>query len=480
MQDLNHLWETVKSQIFLEMIEVHYNTWIKPLIPLKIKGDTIYLYSNVGFVSKIVNDKYKETIEEKFKNILNPLVNVVILSPTDDLLIELQNESDDDSSENTGQLEMGYYGAIDVTKDVIEKPTPKTYLYKDTLNKKHTFSNFVRGKSNDLALAIALNVADNPGTIYNPYFIYGSSGLGKTHLMQAIGNKIIENDPSKKVIYITSENFMNEFIQTITDSKNSVTNSKIFRDKYRNCDVLMIDDIQFISGKESTQEEIFHTFNSLQAAKKQIIFTSDKKPEEIKGLEDRLVTRFSGGMIADIQKPDFETRVAILNHKVKMDRYDVPNSVIEFIAENVTSNIRNLEGAILKVMAFYNLEKQRNAFPIDDEDFLEIAKKALAIEEKKKKPITLESIKQVVANYYGLEPNDLIVQNRQKSVSDPRQIAMYISRKYTSSSLVKIANSFERDHATVLYGFEKINNLIKTDLATKKEIENILAILNGD
>ena len=477
MQDLNHLWETVKSKIFLEMIEVHYNTWIKPLIPLKIKGNTVYLYSNVGFVSKIVNDKYKDTIKEKFENILNSSINVVILSPNDDLLRELQNESDD-KNENVGQLEMGYYGAIDVTKTIIEKPTPKTYLYKDTLNKKHTFSNFVKGKSNDLALAIALNVAENPGTMYNPYFIYGSSGLGKTHLMQAIGNKILENNPSKKVIYITSENFMNEFIQTITDSKNSVTNSKIFRDKYRNCDVLMIDDIQFISGKESTQEEIFHTFNSLQEAKKQIIFTSDKKPEEIKGLENRLVTRFSGGMIADIQKPDFETRVAILNHKVNMDRYKVPNSVIEFIAENITSNIRNLEGAILKVMAFYNLQKQKSDFPISDDEFLEIAKQALAIEEKKKKPITLESIKQVVANYYGLEPNDLIVQNRQKSVSDPRQIAMYLSRKYTSASLVKIANSFERDHATVLYGFEKINKLIKTDLATKKEIENIIAILN--
>lgn len=478
MQDLNRLWETVRSQIFLEMIEVHYNTWIKPLIPLKIKDSTVYLYTNVGFVSKIVNDKYRDTIEEKFKNILDPSINVVILSPNTELLRQLQNESEDD--QNISQLDVGYYGAIDVTKTVIETPTPKNFLYKDNLNKKHTFSNFVKGKSNDLALAIALNVASNPGTTYNPYFIYGSSGLGKTHLMQAIGNKILENDPSKKLIYITSENFMNEFIQTITDSKNSVTNSKIFRDKYRNCDVLMIDDIQFISGKESTQEEIFHTFNSLQAAKKQIIFTSDKKPEQIKGLEDRLVTRFSGGMIADIQKPDFETRVAILKHKVRMDKYTVPNVVIEFIAENITSNIRNLEGAILKVMAYYNLEKQRNDFPISDDEFLEIAKKALAIEEKKKKPITLESIKQVVANYYGLQPNDLIVQNRQKSVSDPRQIAMYLSRKYTSASLVKIANSFERDHATVLYGFEKVNNLVKTDLATKKEIENIIAILNGE
>lgn len=406
MLDLNHVWANVKSEIFLEMIEVHYNTWIKPLIPLKFKDNTIYLYSNVGFVSKIVNDKYKKTIEEKFIKLLEKDVSVVVLSPNDtDLLAQLENESNDPKV-NPGQLEMGYYGAIDVTDKAIDTPTPKNFLYKDTLSKKNTFSNFIKGKSNDLALAIALSVAENPGTIYNPFFIYGNSGLGKTHLMQAVGHKILENDPSKKVIYITSENFMNEFIQTITDSKNSVTNSKIFRDKYRNCDVLMIDDIQFISGKESTQEEIFHTFNSLQAAKKQIIFTSDKRPEDIKGLEERLVTRFSGGMIADIQKPDFETRVSILNHKIEMDKYTVPNNVVEFIAENVTSNIRNLEGAILKVMAFYNLEKQKTDFPITDEEFLMIAQKALSIEEKKKKPITLDYIKEVVAKYYGLEPKD--------------------------------------------------------------------------
>ena len=297
--------------------------------------------------------------------------------------------------------------------------------------------------------------------------------------MQAIGNKILEENPEKKVIYITSENFVNEFISTITDNRNSVKNSQSFRNKYRNCDVLMIDDIQFISGKESTQEEIFHTFNSLQQAKKQIIFTSDKRPEEIKGLEDRLVTRFSGGIIADIQKPDFETRVAILQHKINMDKYDVPMNVVEFIAENVTSNIRNLEGAILRVMAMYNLEKTSLKRELDDEEFLEVAKKALAVQEKAKKPITLELIKDEVAKFYGLEADDLIKQNRQKSISDPRQIAMHLSRQLTNLSLVSIANSFERDHATVIYGDDKVKKLRKMDPDINKEVEEIIAIIKN-
>lgn len=479
MQNFDQIWDEVKRQLYLEMIEVHFNTWIKPILPLKRKGSKIYLYSNITFVGKIVNSKYKDTIEEKFRKILNEDVEVEILDVNDESFNNLLKESESDESKTPGQIDMGIYKIYDTTNDNITS-TPEDYHYQDTLNKKYVFSNFVRGKSNDLALAIAINVSENPGQLYNPYYIYGNSGLGKTHLMQAIGHKILENDPTKKVIYVTSENFMNEFISSITDSsKNSVANSKNFRDKYRNCDVLMIDDIQFISGKESTQEEIFNTFNSLQSQNKQIIFTSDKRPEEIRGLEDRLVTRFNGGMIADIQQPDFETRAAIIKHKVKMDKYDVPDIVIDYIAENVTSNIRNLEGSILKVMALYNLEKLKSEKELSEDDFLEIAKKALAIQEKKKKPITLERIKKVVSEYYGLEPEDLIRQNRQKSIAEPRQIAMHLSRELTKLSLIKIANSFERDHATVIHGDDKVKQLLKTDSQLKKDVESITAILNS-
>ena len=481
MNNIDQIWEEVKEELFLEMIEVHYNTWIKPLIPLKKKGSTVYIYSAISFINKIVSSKYKSSIEDKLRRILKEDVQLVLLDPKDELFNQLINEKDEDTEQEkvSQQTMFELEPHIEETDKRVSSKTPDRFIYKSTLNKKFTFDNFVRGKSNDLALAIASSVAENPGTVYNPYFIYGDSGLGKTHLMQAIGHKILEDSPEKKVIYITSENFMNEFIATITDSKNSVTNSQLFRDKYRNCDVLMIDDIQFISGKESTQEEIFHTFNSLQQAKKQIIFTSDKRPEQIKGLEDRLVTRFSGGMIADIQKPDTETRVAIIKHKINQEKYLVPQNVIDFIAENITSNIRNLEGAILKVMAYYNLKKKSSDRAISDEEFLEIARRALEIDEKKAKPITLERIKEVVADYYGLEPKDLIIQNRQKYISDPRQIAMHLSRQLTTLSLVKIADSFERDHATVIYGDDKIRSLMEKDREMKKDVENIIAILKN-
>lgn len=477
MDKINKIWNQVQEQLILEMILVHYNTWIKPLIPLKIKGSEFYIYSAIKFINQTVEKRYKDSIEAKLKNILNTDVNLIILDPDDPLFIKITSESEKDiETKNDYALSK----PLKESENRISQTTPDTYIYKSSLDKKNTFDNFVKGKSNDLALAIAENISENPGTIYNPFFIYGSSGLGKTHLMQAVGHRILEKWPEKKVIYITSENFMNEFISTITASKNSITNSQFFRDKYRNCDVLMIDDIQFISGKESTQEEIFHTFNSLQQAKKQIIFTSDKRPEEIKGLEDRLVTRFSGGMIADIQKPDFETRVAILQNRINMEKFIVPNNVISFIAENITDNIRNLEGSLIKVMALHNLKKNTTNGEIDNESFLDIAKQALSIKEKKSKPITLERIKEVVAKHYGLKPEDLITQNRQKSVSDPRQIAMYLSRRLTNLSLIKIADSFERDHATILYGNDKINKLTKKDTELKKTIESLITILENN
>lgn len=477
MDKINEIWNQVQEQLILEMIYVHYNTWIKPLIPLKLKGSEFYIYSTIKFINETVEKRYKDSIESKLRKILNQEVNLVILDPNDPLFKRITSE---DEKDNDIKNDYVLSKPLKESENRISQITPDTYIYKSSLNKKNTFDNFVKGKSNDLALAIAENIAENPGTIYNPFFIYGSSGLGKTHLMQAVGHRILEKWPEKKVIYITSENFMNEFISTITASKNSITNSQAFRDKYRNCDVLMIDDIQFISGKESTQEEIFHTFNSLQQSKKQIIFTSDKRPEEIKGLEDRLVTRFSGGMIADIQKPDFETRVAILQNKINMEKYIVPNNVISFIAENVTDNIRNLEGSLIKVMALHNLKQGNVNEKINDEAFLDIAKQSLSIKEKKSKPITLNRIKEVVAKHYGLNPEDLITQNRQKSVSDPRQIAMYLSRRLTNLSLIKIADSFERDHATIIYGGDKISKLVKKDNELKKTIETLIAILENN
>lgn len=470
MDDLNLLWNQVSNELFKKMIGAHYNAFIRPLSPIKLDEGTLYINAVTSMIKNVVSNKYLEPIQAEFSKILNEDIKVVFLDPKDPSFSLIQK---DQKVYDSGQVGL-------IKEDIEEKDIKNSFsFYNSALNPRYTFDNFVKGKSNDFALAVATSVAEEPGTNYNPLFIYGGSGLGKTHLMQAIGHAILEREKDAKVLYITSENFMNEFISTITDSKNSVINSQKFRDKYRNADVLMIDDIQFIAGKEGTQEEIFHTFNSLREAKKQIILTSDKVPKDIKNLEERLVTRFEGGILADIQLPDYETRVAILKHKMKMDKIGpVPNNVIEFIATNITSSIRELEGAIIKVMAYYNLRYKDNP-NISDENFLEVAKQALAIEEKKPKEITLSYIKEVVANYYEISVDDLISTSRQQNIARPRQVAMYFSRKMTNLSLIKIANSFDRDHSTVMHGTDKIEKLIESSLEFSKEIDEIKSIIKG-
>lgn len=472
MYELTQIWDEIKQKMYLEMANVHFNTWINPITPMKMTNDTVYLNATIKLIKRIVNEKYIDSINQHFEESIGHKVDVIILEPSDSLYNKILNDIEIEASKPT-QMEFYVHQEIEPSKITTKK------FNNSNLNPKYIFDNFVRGKSNEFALAVAMGVSENPGTKFNPFFIYGGSGLGKTHLMQAIGHEILKKKPDTKVLYITSENFMNEFISTITDNKNSVNNSKLFRDKYRNADVLMIDDIQFIAGKEGTQEEIFHTFNSLREAKKQIILTSDKMPSEIENLEQRLVTRFSGGIVADIQQPDFETRVAILNHKIKIDRLkNIPNNVIEFVAENITSNIRELEGAIINVDAHRQINYGSD--PINDEQFLDLAKRALSIKEKKNKPITLELIKDVVTDYYKLQKGDLVSKSRKKNVAVPRQIAMYISRQLTTFSVVKIANSFERDHSTVLHGDEKIESMRNEDSQLNRDIENIIAKIKNN
>ncbi|NLW52309.1 MAG: chromosomal replication initiator protein DnaA [Tissierellia bacterium] len=466
MNDLNAIWSGVVEKLYLQMTNAHFNSWILPLVPLKIDENSIYIKANINLVKKVVSEKYLDSIQKEIREATGKNLEVVILEPRDERVESIMKNL---NIEKDGQVSM-------INPDSQEPlPVIKKNVYNYSLNPKYTFDNFVRGTSNSFALAVAEKVSSLPGTEYNPLFIYGGSGLGKTHLMQAIGHAILKRQPETKVLYITSENFMNEFIQTITDSKNSVINSQKFREKYRNCDVLMIDDIQFIAGKEGTQEEIFHTFNSLREAKKQIILTSDKVPKDIKNLEERLVTRFAGGMLADIQYPDYETRVAILNHKVKMDKINnAPDALIEYIANNVTSNIRELEGALLKVMAYVNLTyKDKSNFK--DDDFIKIAKDALLIEDKKEKVISLDYIKNVVADFYSITKNDLISKSRQQNIARPRQIAMYLSRNLTDLSLIKIANSFDRDHSTIMHGCEKIEAMMNQDLGFSKEIKGLIS-----
>lgn len=343
----------------------------------------------------------------------------------------------------------------------------QTSLQNANLNPRYTFDSFVVGANNNLAHAASLAVAESPGEIYNPLFIYGGVGLGKTHLMHSIAHFILKNNPNAKILYVTSEKFTNELIDAIRNKNNFSTTE--FREKYRNNDVLLIDDIQFIIGKESTQEEFFHTFNTLHEAKKQIIISSDKPPKDIETLEERLRSRFEWGLTVDIQSPDYETRMAILRKKEELEGYNIDNEVIKYIATNIKSNIRELEGALTKIVALSKLDNNRE---ID----INLAEKALKdiIAPNSKKEITPESIIQVVADHFGITPLDISSQKRNKEVVFPRQIVMYLCQDMTDASLQVIGKYLGgRDHTTIIHGREKI----AAELKSNENLSNTIDIL---
>ena len=332
------------------------------------------------------------------------------------------------------------------------------------LNPKYTFDTFVIGNSNGLAHAACVAVAEAPAKAYNPLFLYGGVGLGKTHLMHAIGHHIITQKKNAKVAYISSEKFTNELINSIKDDKN-----EDFRNKYRNVDILLIDDIQFIAGKERTQEEFFHTFNSLHEANKQIIISSDRHPKEIPTLEDRLRSRFEMGLITDIQAPDFETRIAILRKKAQIENISVSNEVMNYIAKNIKSNIRELEGALTRVVAYSSLTNKVITLELCVEALKDI------LVNKQNKEISIDDIKEKVSVEFGVKIDDFNSRKRARSISYPRQIAMYISRELTNLSLPKIGEEFGgRDHTTVLHACDKISNDLKNDLVLKERLDKII------
>ena len=331
------------------------------------------------------------------------------------------------------------------------------------LNPKYTFDTFVIGSNNKFAHAVALAVAESPASDYNPLFIYGGVGLGKTHLMHSIAHYILDQNPDAKVMYVTSEKFTNELIQSI---RNNTTMD--FREKYRNIDVLLIDDIQFISGKESTQEEFFHTFNALHEAKKQIILSSDRPPKEIKTLEERLRSRFEWGIVADIQSPDYETRMAILNKKLEADGNFVEPHILEYIATNVKSNIRELEGSLSKLIALSRLKKKE----INMDLVMEAIQDYVSADTEH--TVTLSYIVDIVADHFSLTPQEIYSKNRSKNIAYPRQIAMYMCRKYLNMSYVDIGKSIgDKDHSTVMHACKKIEEDLKTD----SSLQNVLDVL---
>lgn len=438
---LKEIWEKTINIIKGELTEVSFNTWIKSITPISIESNVLKLGVPNDFTRGILDSRYKDLIVNALKLITSKKFNI-------DFIIISEKTLDN----------------ID-TKDIHN--SRKNILVNDEmstmLNPKYTFDSFVIGNSNRFAHAASLAVAESPAKAYNPLFIYGGVGLGKTHLMHAIGHYVLEHNPQSKVVYVSSEKFTNELINSIKDDKNVE-----FRNKYRNVDILLIDDIQFIAGKERTQEEFFHTFNALYEANKQIILSSDRPPKEIPTLEDRLRSRFEWGLIADIQAPDFETRMAILKKKADVENLNIPNEVMVYIATKIKSNIRELEGALIRIVAFSSLTNKEISVELASEALKDI------ISNKQTKQVTIEIIQEIVANYYNLKIEELKSARRTRNIAFPRQIAMYLSRKLTDMSLPKIGEEFGgRDHTTVIHAYEKISTNLKKDESLQNAIKEL-------
>lgn len=440
---LKDLWEKTLNILKSELSDVSYNTWIKSCEPTSIVNDVIKLRVPNDFTREILETRYKTLILNAIKIISSKKYNIDFTITTDDSI-----EEDEKKAENK-----------EPKADKIKANDEMLSI----LNPKYTFDSFVIGNSNRFAHAASLAVAESPARAYNPLFIYGGVGLGKTHLMHAIGHYILKNNPKAKVVYVSSEKFTNELINSIKDDTNVE-----FRNKYRNVDVLLIDDIQFIAGKERTQEEFFHTFNALHEANKQIILSSDRPPKEIPTLEDRLRSRFEWGLIADIQAPDFETRIAILKKKADVENLNVPNEVMVYIATKIKSNIRELEGALIRIVAYSSLTNREISVDLATEALKDI------ISNKQNKQITIDIIQDTVANYYNLRVEDFKSQRRTRNVAYPRQIAMYLCRKLTDMSLPKIGEEFGgRDHTTVIHAYEKISDALQKDETLQSAINDI-------
>ena len=447
MNSFSEVFEGVKKYCIEvgKVGEIPLKTWISSLEPVGLDGKNAVFKVQSEFQKTIITNNYEDILKEAFKSILGFDVDIVINIASN--LADVKVPTYDELEEKHAELEKSYEFA--------------EYDY--------TFDTFIEGRSNEFALAACKAVAKNSGAEYNPLFIYGPSGLGKTHLITAIANEIRKNHPEENIVYVTSEVFGSELINAI-NNKGSINE---FHEKYRNADILLIDDIQFIIGKESTQEEFFHTFNSLHSAKKQIIISSDKPPKDMEILEERFRSRFEWGLIADITLPDYETRMAILHKNEEMNGYSISEDVIKYIATNIKSNIRELEGAFNKVMAGAKLEKK--------EVTLELAEQALKdiISPDEKKVITPEYIISVVAEHYGVTPADLSGNKRNSKIVMPRQVSMYLCREIISTPLKNIGKALgNRDHTTVMHGIEKIENELQTDDNLKNTIDILKKKIN--
>lgn len=440
LDDLQTLWNFLKEKFKESLSKVSYDTWIESASPIRITDNNIIIevpsslhkeYWENNLATRIVENIYEYSSRE--------------ISP----LFVIKNEQDTPANGN----------------NVLRNEVPKKTLFKRDiqLNTKYTFDTFVIGKGNQMAHAAALVVAEEPGTIYNPLFFYGGVGLGKTHLMHAIGHQMLLLNPDARVKYVSSETFANDFINSIQNK----TQEK-FRNEYRSVDLLLVDDIQFFADKEGTQEEFFHTFNALYDDRKQIVLTSDRLPNEIPKLQERLVSRFAWGLSVDITPPDLETRIAILRKKANAERLEIPGDTLSYIAGQIDSNIRELEGALVRVQAYAAIESRDITTSLAADALKSMLPSA------KPSTLTILDIQNAVSKYYQLSIADLKGKKRIKSIVLPRQIAMYLSRELTSNSLPKIGAEFGgKDHTTVIHAYEKIVHALSTDDQLKQELADI-------
>ena len=440
--DLAYIWDRLTEKLSHSISESHMDMYIRQITPVRLEDDVIYCI--------VPSTKLCSAIQHNYFSLISALLNDITNNSNMRLELKVENQNILEVPKENYKENSLFNNEEDKTKDGI---------FESNINPNQRFETFVVGNSNRFATAAAQAVANNPGNVYNPLFIYGNSGLGKTHLMYAIGNAILETRPNAKVKYVTSETFTNEIINAIQNHT-----VKDFQEKYRTIDCLIIDDIQFLENKERTQEEFFHTFNALKESNKQIVISSDRHPQSMDKLEERLRSRFVNGLTVDIQPPDLETRIAIIRKKAEIEKIDMPNEVIQTIAVSIDNNIRMIEGAFNRIVAYASIMH----LPIDMK-VTETVLKDFATHSIQN--ITIEKIISHICKYYNLQNDDLIGKKRPKNIALPRQIAMYLSRRLTDASLPKIGSSFGgRDHTTVIHAYEKIEKMRKED----RSFDNLL------
>ena len=466
MEDnIMELWEKVLDLLKEEISPIAFNTFISEIVPRQIDSKTISLLAKSSYHVDVCKVKYEDLIKTALKMLTSIDYEIIFEAKT--------TVPENDKINLDEEVVRGQYGDVESNGEMLNPILDKEKIRENAgLNKRFTFDNFIIGNNNRFAQATAYSVYENLG-LTNPLFIYGGVGLGKTHLMEAIGNAVIDEDPSKKVLYCTGEVFVNELIKVMLNPKNNEMNEQ-FKKKFRDLDLLLIDDVQIIAGKEKCQEEFFHTFNALCDSGKQIVLTSERPPKEINGLTDRLKTRFSMGVSVDIQTPDYETRLAILKKKAEEERYIISDDILVKVATKVKSNVRELEGVFNKLMAYTRFTNNKLTDDVVDNIIESILVKSSNI-------LSSTLVMQVVAKFFNLRVSDLTSDKRSNSIARPRQIAMYLCREVANMNFSAIGNDFGgRDHSTVLHAYAKISEEYNNDPDTKDLIDDIKKALERE